>query len=190
MFDLGLIFRKQKTLAEMTAGLTKADLYRLTHEVIDELRLIVAEATDDDVVFVPVDPAKDPATEDTTGWTLAHLAAHTTASSEDAAESALVLARGVTLLPELRLRYEVPEESIKTVAAMVQRLEESRRMRVAMLDAWPDEPHLDNVLEHPRLGAATAISRFIMGIAHEQGQTEQYREVMRQAITARNPVGI
>ena len=75
-------------------------------------------------------------------WTLGHVVVHTAASSEESAALALVLARGLAV--EGRSRYKVPWERALTVAFIRHRIEESRRMRLAMLAAWPDEPHFDN----------------------------------------------
>ena len=178
-----------EALADLTAGLTKADLYHLTDEMIDTMQEIIADAIDADVTFVPDDPEAN----DTFGkpeeaelsWTLGHVVVHATASSEEAAALALTLARG--LLVEGRSRYEVYWETITTAAQCHQRLEESRRMRKAMLDAWPEEPHLDvTYAPYPRVGEINAIGRFIFGLYHDDAHLGQLREIMRQG-RALNP---
>jgi hypothetical protein len=40
-----------RTIADVAASLTKADLYRLTDEMIDTIQAIIADATDEDVTF-------------------------------------------------------------------------------------------------------------------------------------------
>ena len=50
------------------------------------------------------------------------------------------LARGVAF--HGRSRSEVPWETVTTIAQCRARLEESRRMRLASLDMWPDQPYL------------------------------------------------
>ncbi len=188
MLDFAAIKSGSKSFTDLAEGLTKTDLYALTDEMIDTMRTIVADASDEDVIFVPQDPkAKDPfgvPEEDTLAWTLGHVIVHATASSEESAALALTLARGLQV--EGRSRYEVPWQSVYTSAQVRQRLEESRRMRKAMLDAWPDEPHLDvTYTAIPRLGPLNAISRFILGLFHDNDHIEQLREIMRQASEAR-----
>jgi len=177
------------SFSDMTRDLTKTDLRNLTNEMIDTMLSIIADATDEDVVFVPQDPnADDPfgiPEEKDLVWTMGHVAVHTTASSEESAAIALTLARG--LVPEGRSRYEVPWRAVQTIDQVRHRFEESRRMRLAMLDAWPDEPHLDlTYAPSPRFGSYNAISRFIMGLYHDDDHLGQLREIMRQAREVRS----
>src|SRR5215471_4777341 len=167
----------------MARDLTRTDLLNVTNEMIDTMLSIVADATDEDVVFVPQDPdADDPfgvPEERNLVWTLGHVAVHTTDSSEESAALALTLARG--LIPEGRSRYEVPWRTVQTIDQVHQRFEESRRMRLAMLDAWPDEPHLEvTYAPSPRFGAYNAVSRFIMGLYHDNDHLGQLRDIMQQ----------
>ena len=189
MLDFAAVKNRTMSLTEIANSLTKADLYTLTDEMIDTMQSIIIDAVDEDVVFVPDDPGAN----DTFGkpedkdlaWTLGHVIVHATASSEESAALALTLARGLTV--EGRSRYEVPWETVQTSAQIHHRLEESRRMRKAMLDAWPDEPHLDvTYTPYPRLGPINAISRFIFGLYHDNDHVEQLREIMRQARLARS----
>src|SRR5258708_16198859 len=136
----------EKTLPEIAAGLFPADLGSLTDEMCALQLNMISEIEDADVVFVPDDPeANDTfaATPDEVGisWTLGHVIVHTTASSEEAAANALNLARGVEVLG--RSRSEVPWQGVDTAEQVLARLSESRRMRLAMLEAWPDPPDLD-----------------------------------------------
>ncbi len=189
MLDFTSVKNKTVSFSDLARDLTKTDLRNLTNEMIDTMLSIVSDATDEDVVFVPQDPnADDPfgiPEEKDLVWTLGHVAVHTTASSEESAALALTLARG--LVPEGRSRYEVPWRTVHTIEQVRHRFEESRRMRLAMLDAWPDEPHLDvTYAPSPRFGSYNAISRFIMGLYHDDDHLGQLREIMRQAREVRS----
>ena len=189
MLDFTLVKNRTKTFSDMARDLTPTNLRNLTNEMIDTMLSIIADATDEDVVFVPQDPnADDPfgiPEEKNLVWTLGHVAVHTTASSEESAALALILARGLT--PEGRSRYEVPWRSVQTFDQVRHRFEESRRMRLAMLDAWPDEPHLEVVYSvSPRFGPFNATARFLMGLYHDDDHLGQLREIMRQVREARS----
>ncbi len=189
MLDFTLVKNSTITFSDMARDLTATDLRNLTNEMIDTMLSIIADATDEDVVFVPQDPnADDPfgiPEEKNLVWTLGHVAVHTTASSEESAALALTLARGLT--PEGRSRYEVPWRSVQTIDQVRHRFEESRRMRLAMLDAWPDEPHLEVVYSvSPRFGPFNATARFLMGLYHDDDHLGQLREIMRQVRETRS----
>lgn len=188
MLDFTPVRERKLTITDVANGLTKADLYTLTNEMIDTMLHIIADAVDEDVVFVPQDPkAKDTfgiPEEADLAWTLGHVVVHATASSEEAAALASSLARGLAV--EGRSRYEVPWRTVHSVAQLHQRLEESRHMRLAFLDTWPDEPHLEVTYKpYPQYGELNAIARFIMGLSHDDSHLEQLREIMRQAHEAR-----
>lgn len=183
MLDFTAVSNGSQTIADVVVGLTRADLYQLTDEMIDTMQAIIVDAVDADVSFEPVDPNA----HDTFGkpeevalpWSLGHVIVHATASAEEAAVLALTLARGLPV--EGRSRYETPWRSVTTVAQVCQRLEESRRMRKALLDAWPDEPHLEMTYTlSKRFGEVNAIGRFIMGLLHDANHLDQLREIMRQ----------
>jgi hypothetical protein len=189
LLDFTLVKNKTVTLSDMARDLIPADLRNLTNEMIDTMLSIVADATDEDVVFVPLDPnADDPfgiPEEKNLVWTLGHVAVHTTASSEESAALALTLARGLT--PEGRSRYEVPWRTVQTIAQVRHRFEESRRMRLAMLDAWPDEPHFEVLYSpSPRSGPYNATARYLMGLYHDDDHLSQLKEIMRQVREARS----
>ncbi len=190
MIDLGPVFRGETSLAEVTAGLGRDDLRAMTNEMIDLQAAALEGITDADVTFVPVDPAAkeddaaSSATEVELAWTLAHVVAHTTASSEEGAATALTLARGVVV--EGRSRYETPWETFSTVEQVLARLDESRRMRLSMLDAWPDQPHLDvTYTPIPPLGPLNPITRFVLGLGHDHAHLGQLREIAAQVRRAR-----
>lgn len=183
MLDFTGVDNGSQYVADVATSLTKADLYQLTDEMIDTMLAIIADAVNEDIAFEPEDPyANDPfakSEEAARPWSLGHVIVHTTASSEEAAVLALTLARGLPV--EARSRYETPWEDVTTVAQVRQRLEESRRMRKALLDAWPDEPHLElTYTPSQRSGAVNAIGRFIGGLYHETSHLEQLKEIMRQ----------
>jgi hypothetical protein len=189
MLDFTLVKNRTMTFSDMARDLTPADLRNLTNEMIDTMLSIVADATDEDVVFIPQDPnADDPygiPEEKDLVWTLGHVAVHTTASAEESAALALTLARG--LAPEGRSRYEVPWRTVQTIAQVRHRFEESRRMRLVMLDAWPDEPHLEVTYSiSPRFGPFNATARFLMGLYHDDDHIGQLKEIMRQVHEARS----
>lgn len=187
MLDFDGVRQEKQTLAELADSLSKADLYRLSDEMIDTVLGIIEGATAADVVFVPQDPAANDtfgkSEEASLAWTLGHVVVHATASSEEAAALSAVLARGIEI--EGRSRYETDWQTVHTVAQLHQRLEESRRMRRAFLDAWPSEPHMEVVFVPggpiARFGPMNAIARFLFGMLHEDSHLEQMREIMRQA---------
>lgn len=189
MLDFTPLHAKQMTLRELAAPLTLADLRGLTNEMVDEMLALIAPCADADVVFMPVDPEANDTfaadeTEKDVAWTLGHVIVHTTASAEESAFLAAEMARGV--LPHGRSRYETPWQTVSTIAQCRARLEESRRMRLASLDLWPDRPILDNTYE-PWSGSGDidAVGRFILGLAHDTDHLGQIADIVRQAQTAR-----
>lgn len=189
MLDFTAVRSKTITYAQFVADFTVDDLRDLTNEMIDYQLGLIADCTDADVVFVPDDPeANDPYAaekEDThLPWTLGHLVVHVTASSEESAALAAELARGV--VRDGRSRSEVTWQTVKTVAQCQHRLEESRRMRLASLEMWPDQPQLDNTVYRDSVGEINAFVRFIFGLRHEQGHLDQVKRVIAQAKTARS----
>jgi hypothetical protein len=189
MLDFEAVRDKRITLAKLVTGLTRDDLRDLTNEMVNTLLELIAGCTDADVPFIPVDPqAHDPfaKTEEevSLAWNLGHVVVHTTASAEESAALAAELARGVE--NHGRSRYETPWETVMTIAQCRRRLEESRRMRLASLAMWPDEPHLDNVYEPwPGAPQVNAIGRFVLGLMHDDSHIDQVAEIVRQAQAAR-----
>lgn len=190
MLDFTPVRERTTTLHQLTADLTRDELRRLTDEMIDTVLSLIAECTDADVVFMPHDPHAHDASAASSAevgeaWTLGHVIVHTTAGSEESAWTAAELARGVEF--HGRSRYEVPWETVTTIAQCRQRLEESRRMRRASLDLWPDEPHLENTLTLPFLeGPLGPNARFALGLMHDESHLEQIAEIVRQAKAARS----
>jgi hypothetical protein len=170
-------------------GLSKAYLRRLTDDLIDEVQSMLRRCVDADVVFMPVDAkAHDDAAATPEAaaipWTLGHIVVHMTATSEEAAAVAAELARGVEY--HGRSRWEVPWDTVTTVAQCRQRLEESRRIRRASLDMWPDKPALDNTYAPwngaPQMGP---VRRFLFGLEHDAVHLDHLRDVIGQARTHR-----
>jgi hypothetical protein len=192
MLDFQAVKDKKITFDAMIAGLTKEDLFDLTNEMVDTMQGLIADAVDADVTFVPVDPnANDTfasnAEDVNIAWTLGHVIVHATASSEEAAFLAAEMARGVEF--HGRSRYETPWEEVATIDFCRKRLEESRRMRLATLDVWPAEPHLDLLYQYaPDRPTYNAIGRFVLGLRHDFDHLGQLTEIMCQAVAARESV--
>lgn len=197
MIDFSPVYNKEKKYIDLwhDGELTQADLRAASNESIDYLLQMIAGLTDADVTFDPEDPdAHDREAvegEETIGWSIAHLIAHVTASSEEAAAFSSLLARGVQEVRQ-RPRYETPWRAITTQAQCVQRLEESRRMRLAYLDTWPDAPDYDNLRVAPSerfqeyFGDLNAPACFLMGLGHELGHFAQIETVKAQALAAKS----
>jgi hypothetical protein len=190
MIDFTPVRDKTLSMNELTASLTRDDLRRLTDKMIDTMQRLIAECEDADVTFQPTDPnaydsAASNSDEANIAWTLGHVIVHTTAGGEEAAALAAELARGVEY--HGRSRYETPWETVTTIAQCRQRLEESRRMRLASLDMWPDEPHMNTMHEPwPGAGQMHATSRFVVGLRHDDDHLDQIAEIVRQAQAARS----
>lgn len=189
MLDFSRVNRKEVTYVELIADLIHADLRTLTNEMVDAQLAMIQGCTDADVVFVPEDPdAQDDAAasadETNIAWTLGHIIVHITASSEESAFLAAELARGVP--HHGRSRSEIPWQTVTTIAQCRHRLEESRRMRLATLDIWPDAPYMENTHQFSPTGSAfNAIGYFCFGLRHDDSHLAQIAEVVRQAQAAR-----
>jgi len=189
LLNFQAVREKEISFNDLIAGLAKEDLVELTNEMIGTMLNLIQNCVDEDVTFVPKDPdAYDPFAIDEEDvdlpWTLGHVIVHTTASAEESAALASELARGVEF--HGRSRSEIPWETVTTIAACRQRLEESRRMRLASLEIWPDQPFLENTYE-PWQGApqVNAIGRFVYGLSHDDSHLEQIAEIVRQAYNHR-----
>jgi hypothetical protein len=181
--------RQEISFAELVAGVDAKALAQLTEEMLDAQVAMLEGCEDADVFFEPSDPdAYDPYTENSAEenmpWSLGHLIVHVTASSEESAFLAAEMARGVPY-ERRRSRSEVPWRTVKTMAQCRKRLAESRRMRLASLSMWPDEPHLNISYDTPRGTKIDAVGRFILGLWHDYQHLEQIQDVVRQAKAAR-----
>lgn len=191
MFDFTPVIQKQKKLSELAANLTVDDLRSYTTEMIDLMQTLIADCTDVDATFEPIDPLANDTYAETEAevymaWTLGHLIVHVTASAEESAFLAAELARGAKF--HGRSRYEVPWQTVTSIAQCYDRLEESRRMRLAALDLWPTPPHLDNAYEVPGWpsGPINCLTRFMLGLSHDNAHLGQIEEVVRQSRAARS----
>jgi hypothetical protein len=164
-----------------------------TNASIDYLLDLIADLNDANVIFDPVDPlADDPYAapgEEKIGWNIAHLVAHVTASSEEWAAYASILARGLDYPAEPRLRYETPWRDLTNLAQCIQRLEESRRIRLGYLATFPDTPFLETRRQLSerfieRIGEINAPAAVLFGLSHEAGHFEQFKDVKNQALAA------
>ena len=189
MLNFQAVRDKEITLAQLAAGLTPDNLCDLTNEMVNTILDLIAACVDADVDFEPVDPAAhDPFAktpeEVRLAWSLGHVIVHTTASAEEAAAIAAELARGVEY--HGRSRYEVPWGEMRTIEECRQRLEESRYMRLASLEMWPEPAHLDNECEAwPGGPKVNAVGRFVLGLMHDDSHLVQIAEIVRQAKAAR-----
>ena len=178
------------SIKEITEGMDFDNLYSMTDEMIDAMLEEIEDARDEDVIFIPYDPdAYDEYASDMSekgiSWTLGHVVVHTTASAEESAALATSLARGVHLDAEYRSRYEVPWQQMKSVDQLNERFEESRRMRHALLNAWPVPPHLE-VTYHPDYPGdvdLNAIDRFVLGLSHDFDHLGQIRKIITSGTT-------
>ena len=184
MLDFQPVREKKITLQDLVKNLTKGDLRRELNEMYDEVLRLIADCTDAHITFEPVDEkADDPYSikgEESIAWTLGHVIVHLTASMEESASIASELARGVPY--HGRSRWEIPWRDATTFAQCKARLEESRRMCLASLEMWPDEPHLENTYS-PAEGALphTCVSRFASGLRHASDHLGQIADIVHQA---------
>jgi hypothetical protein len=185
MIDFTPIRNKEKTWAKFAAQFSKQDLIKQTNEMIDRLLELIASCTDEDVVFHASDPdahdpyAENPEDEDL-AWNLGHVIVHINASSEESAFLATELARGVQIEPR-RSRWEVPWEEVTSIEQCRHNLEQSRRMLLASLEMWPDEPHLENFYESRRGVKITPVHRFLYGQSHADDHLGQVENIVNQA---------
>jgi hypothetical protein len=163
------------------------------NRLYDAVAAVLDGLEDADISFEPYDPDaydKDAATEEEKhiGWTLGHLVAHITATNEENALFTSLLARGIQ--QDGRIRTEVPWQEVDTVEKAVGRLEESRRIVLAYLDAIPDEPDLATLRPFSERAAAffgpmNALASMIQGLGNHAGHLDQFADVRSQALTAR-----
>lgn len=198
-FDFAPVDNHEMTLLQFSENFTVDDLRVITNESIDTLVKIVQGLNDTQVSFLPTDPdADDPYAkpgEEKIGWSIAHLVVHVTASSEEWATYSSFLARGIPYPAEPRLRYETEWKTVTTTAQCIQRLEESRRIRLGYLAAWPDKPNLEMKRELSsrfieKFGQFNAPACVLFGLKHEFGHYAQFREVARQAKAAVATAGV
>lgn len=196
LIDFSPVDRHEMQMLEFSKSFSVADLKAATNASINLILDIIRDMSDAQMTFLPFDPdADDPHAvegEEKIGWSLAHLVVHVTASSEEGAAFSSILARGIPYPKEPRLRYETNWHTVTTKAQAIQRLEESRRIRLAYLDTWPDAPHLDVYRQSSpqsieKFGYTNAPASFLSSLKHEAGHYDQFREVARQSRAAFAP---
>ena len=190
MLDFSPLETSDMTMRQLVADLTVRDLRQLTNEMVDTFLEMIDLCQDVDVSFVPVDPdAFDPDAKDEKdidlAWNLGHVIVHTTASAEESAALAAELARGVPRRKG-RSRSEIPWQRVTTTAQCQHRLEESRRMRLASLDMWPDEPYLNNTYIGRSGEEINAIVQFVFGLRHDDSHLDHIAGIVNQAHAARD----
>jgi hypothetical protein len=158
------------------------DLRAAIHSYVDSTLQIISSVPGAQLFQIPEDPeADDPHASEKErhqGWSLAHLVLHVTASFEEGAAFSSLLARGVVIGG--RLRHEQDWHLVNTSAEVIGRLEECRRMGLAYLDTWPDQPHLETLRIMPekmswmKVNAPTA---FLNGLMHWHKHLEQCQKV-------------
>ena len=186
--DFTPLSSKTMTPLEFAAQYSLNDLRAAAATYLDSVRDLVQGFDDAQLIFEPSDPqAQDnyaqTAEEVNMGWSLAHLVLHVTASLEEGCAFSSLLARGVTA--EGRFRYEPGWRDVTTRPQILTRIEESRRMCLAYLNTWPDEPHLDVYRKFaPDSRYANvkhnAPAAFLSSLSHLNGHLDQIREVIRQ----------
>lgn len=175
-------------MLEFSRRFTPVDLRAETSALYNAVHDIIKDMTDAQITHIPYDPhANDThavAGEENIGWSLAHLVLHVTASAEEGAAFGSLLARGIPAGG--RLRYEPDWKTYTTKAQVIERLEESRRIVLAYLDAWPNQPHLDVLRDlSPRyiekVGQMNATATHLSSLMHMDEHLDQFREAARQA---------
>lgn len=186
MIDFSQINGDTLKLADIQAKYTRQDLIEATNHMIDTMLNLVKNIPDSYVTFQPVDPdaydgGAETEEEKHMAWTLAHVICHTTASGEETAAQGSTMARGIE--PTWRTRYEVPWRTLTTTEQLVQRLEESRRIRLAFLNSWPNEPHLHILWrkKEKTWGLVNAVGYTLEGLKHDTSHLGQIAEIIRQA---------
>ncbi len=182
MIDFLPVQRNELKLGEFATGVTLPELIATINEQIDAFVSLVRDLSDNEVTFI----ATDPTAAETEGWNVAHVIAHFTASSEENAAVSSILARGISYPFEPRLRNEVEWTELTTGADCLQRLEESRRIQLSYLNAWPDTPKLDTERILPeafaaRVGTINAVGAVLLGLMHADGHRAHVQEIMAQA---------
>lgn len=192
MIDFTPVWNEEVKFLDFANQYSVEELRAASNASIDHILSLIDDLDDAAMVFDPVDEAADDPHaiegEETIGWSIAHLVAHVTASTEEGAAISSMLARGFA--SSERPRYETPWRDLKTKAQVIQRLEESRRIRLGYLNAWPDTPFLEVYRDvSPRFteifGSMNAPAAFLFGLRHEASHYEQIKDVREQALAAK-----
>ncbi len=174
---------------EFAKHFSHSDLKFAVNAYLDAISDIVKDLNDAQLTFEPVDvEANDPDAKTTAeskmAWSIAHLVLHVTASLEEGAAFSSLLARGISI--DGRLRYEPDWRTVTTLKQVVERIEESRRMCLAYLETWADNPYLDTYrifapdsrLANTKMNAPASL---LFGLKHLAGHLDQFRNTAEQA---------
>lgn len=193
LIDFSPLNNREMKVIDFAAQFDHAQIRAAANAQIDWMLELIQDLDNLHITFDPIDPdANDPHAvegEEQIGWSLAHLIAHVTSSTEEWATYSSILARGIPYPAEPRLRYETPWRDITTKEQAVQRLEESRRIRLGYLDTWPDAADLTMRRELSQrfidaFGEFNAPACVLFGMSHEAAHFAQMQEVKRQALEA------
>jgi hypothetical protein len=192
VLDYTPIFDGSMKYTAFAGDITPDELRAEIHVLYDAVRDVLSRCTDEQVRYIPYDAdAYDQYAEpghEHDGWSIGHLVAHITATQEEAAGISSILARGIEVGG--RQRYEVAWEELDTVEKALARLEESRRIVLAYLDAWPDTPDYNTLRQfnsekaRAYFGDLNARGNLIMGMAHHAEHLPQFKKVLAQAAEA------
>jgi hypothetical protein len=190
--DVEAIRKGAVTIHEVADALTIDDLKQATEFSVSNMLACIAACTDADVSYVALDSEATEGDRDADGqvlgWALSHVITHATATSEAGAFAALDLARGISLR-EISC-YETLWETLLTLEQCQQRLNESQRMRLASIAAWPDRPDLTNrYTPFPGAGNLNAKGIFVLGLEHEDVHQRQIAAIVQQIKDSKLGVG-
>jgi hypothetical protein len=182
LIDFQPLFKREILPIDFAMKYGPEDLRTAIHNYVNTTLEIISSVPDAQLFQIPEDPeADDPhaiEAERHQGWSLAHLVLHVTASFEEGAAFSSLLARGIVIGG--RLRYEQDWHLVNTSTEVVARLEECRRIGLAYLDSWPDQPHLETLRIMPeklnwmKVNGPTA---FLNGLMHWHKHLEQFQKV-------------
>jgi hypothetical protein len=187
LIDFQPVFSREKSLHDLANEYSHSDLCSALNSYVEHTIQVIQNVGDEQAAFVPPDPgADDPYAvneeERHMGWSLIHLVMHVTASAEEAAAFSSILARGIAIGG--RLRSECDWRQVTTCQDVLARLEECRRICMAYLAAWPDQPDLATVRIMPENMSwmkPNAQVSFLFGLMHWHRHLDQFELVARQA---------
>lgn len=185
LIDFQPLFKREILPIDFAMNYSLGDLRAGICSYIDCTLQIIGSVPDALLFQIPDDPeADDPHASEIErhqGWSLAHQVLHVTASFEEGAAFSSILARGVVIGG--RLRYEQDWHLVNTRLEIIARLEECRRIGLAYLDTWPNQPHLETLRIMPeKLNwmKVNAPTTFLHGLMHWHKHLEQFQKVADQ----------
>ena len=184
MLDFTPVRDYEVAMSAFAQAFTQEDCARWTEASIERFLELLDTADEEAVSRIPIDPdANDPYAADPQDqhleWTLGHVIAHTTASADEYATVAAELARGIPF--HGRPRSERSWYEMQTLTDCRQRLHESRRLRLASLQMWPDRPNLtEGYVPWEASGWVNATGIFTWGLAHDDDHYRQVQKILAQ----------